>query len=910
MSSPDPLRLRVSIQRNGVPEVKLVWPCARSHDLTVSKLVAQINDVVPLEGGEWGLEDYVVELSDGKGGSYECLHFQQVAQILKDEDQVLVRCLQGEDLRRRRLNGRHQISADGKHLVDGLAFGRPWLRTPRDRPALELPPRKRPRASREYEYNDTDREVERDEAQEQLLLEGPEPGNDGEYSLTDDDAHATVEADTAAFEDEYCVDSEEADSEDSDDAGTDEEEMGDGVADIDEEVRLLLADNRAIGHDPLADDAETASLGGPGQDAVSNTNLNLGSQDCIAALQAAFPLMPTATVEAEYLRQRKDLHEAYRALQMYGDPALSYDETLDKTLMGLLGIGESFISGGAGGDTLQQANGPARPLIQVVESADGPSDAESASESSDEGSGPSHRRAQSSPPTDGYSNDESSDSDDTSSSGWSGGDGSSHQSERDERSDGDSGDDSSDDSSSDDSDADSDSDSSDSSDSDENGAPVGNPSTQNAHRHGGQGNARGSNKGFGSAMGLTQTQKRNARRRRLNALHRQVLREHAEPRNEDSADALLERKERLLRAISQGSNTEENGQNDQGARVDGAAEEAQEKIGSKASEQRRSRVDMGAGRRLLFGALGLRTPKTKADEDKIKQGLMKDVRPLHNARLTEGEGAGEERSAMDTDPEEWRQRVTYRAVECCQEGVVLSEPPFPFEQRWDPQQQYKSKGKRKRNSQEFYEEYYDDSGVYEDGDHGQAKRRQSGGVNPFGRMVTDGTEDAAASNTAVPDSDGGSAQATLPPAASRVEVAEILPALPADVTSLAKLEAGAAKEGMVITWKQMEMSKATRWQPEMAQKTGLVLAGSDEAKLRVLLAVRDRENRDKTYDERTGERVYDKFEVPDSDGEEGEDDGQRVVAWGEMMEPRVLRAAGADAAGQDEQQAEGGDDGE
>lgn len=92
MSSQDPLRLRVSIQRNGVPEVKLVWPCARSHDLTVSKLVTQINDVVPLEGGEWGLEDYVVELSDGKGGSYECLHFQQVALILKDEDQVLYVC--------------------------------------------------------------------------------------------------------------------------------------------------------------------------------------------------------------------------------------------------------------------------------------------------------------------------------------------------------------------------------------------------------------------------------------------------------------------------------------------------------------------------------------------------------------------------------------------------------------------------------------------------------------------------------------------------------------------------------------------------------------------------------------------------------------------------------------------------
>src|SRR5690606_31786710 len=33
--------------------------------------------------------------------------------------------------------------------------------------------------------------------------------------------------------------------------------------------------------------------------------------------------------------------------------------------------------------------------------------------------------------------------------------------------------------------------------------------------------------------------------------------------------------------------------------------------------QRNSRIDLGAGRRLLFGALGLKTPKTKADEDKL-----------------------------------------------------------------------------------------------------------------------------------------------------------------------------------------------------------------------------------------------------------------------------------------------------
>ena len=94
MSQP-PLRLRVAVQRHGVPDVRFVWPCARPADLTVAQLLAQINDVVPLESGEWGLEDYAVELvasaadAPAVARGYECLHFQQVQHILKDEDQVL-----------------------------------------------------------------------------------------------------------------------------------------------------------------------------------------------------------------------------------------------------------------------------------------------------------------------------------------------------------------------------------------------------------------------------------------------------------------------------------------------------------------------------------------------------------------------------------------------------------------------------------------------------------------------------------------------------------------------------------------------------------------------------------------------------------------------------------------------------
>lgn len=57
-----------------------------------------------------------------------------------------IRPLQTSDLRFRRVSGRHQITADGRHLIDGVAFGRPFLRRT-ERPAVQIPPRKRRRVT-------------------------------------------------------------------------------------------------------------------------------------------------------------------------------------------------------------------------------------------------------------------------------------------------------------------------------------------------------------------------------------------------------------------------------------------------------------------------------------------------------------------------------------------------------------------------------------------------------------------------------------------------------------------------------------------------------------------------------------------------------------------------------------------
>lgn len=93
----------------------------------------------------------------------------------------------------RRISGRHQISADGKHLIDGVAFGRPYLRRPA-RPAVRIAPRKRRRiADDEADENDDDDEELTD--QQMLLTAGYSDadefrtfiGNDEDEEFSSDD---------------------------------------------------------------------------------------------------------------------------------------------------------------------------------------------------------------------------------------------------------------------------------------------------------------------------------------------------------------------------------------------------------------------------------------------------------------------------------------------------------------------------------------------------------------------------------------------------------------------------------------------------------------------------------------------------------------------------------------------------
>jgi hypothetical protein len=80
------MRLRLSVQRNSLPATNILWSVPdtnSSQAYTIARLLEDVNQVLPLEAEQWGLEDYTVEV-----GGFECLHFSPVFQSLKDDDHV------------------------------------------------------------------------------------------------------------------------------------------------------------------------------------------------------------------------------------------------------------------------------------------------------------------------------------------------------------------------------------------------------------------------------------------------------------------------------------------------------------------------------------------------------------------------------------------------------------------------------------------------------------------------------------------------------------------------------------------------------------------------------------------------------------------------------------------------------
>lgn len=1094
------LRLRLVVRRHNLPEVRVLFSIGLQGEPTIANLLEQVNETVPLESPDWGLDDYVVEIEDSHGTAFECLHFQGVSTILDRDEEVIIRPLFTVDRKKRLLSGRHQISADGRHLVDGVPFGRPRLKVPRGRPPVDIPPLKKRRITFDQEEDDGPEEDEgededdddyqegRDDIEEEedspLLLteygeDTEEPGGVRVAAVFDDADNSDEGQDAMRDEEEEERDLEEAEEPEEyeeEDYDVEEEEIDE--AELLDELRDIQRDNDIVADvDPSPNQkAEPAQQ----QPTAPSPDPDLARLNKITALRRAFPAVDCHIYE-DVLR-RNDLNErmSYRELSKSYEASMTLDEmghllasfscpVLPSSSTFDAGAEEeeaesdaestsslvkrydqhgfpsgSILEGSASRiavEALRRAGHSVRtPVHTKFDDAEGekaePTSASRPSTTDRVGgrSPEAGKQLRQGHNSDKIVLDEDEDEDDSDTS-----DSSSSDSEDDEESDQEVSDDESEDhddngdASDNDSSSDSDSDdtssedsSEDSDDSQEDSGPEVASTKPSAKPSLSQGDlSRGSSvkgsqqtiqssrskearKGHTEAQdanledqssssedsldsssesdesssdessddaskqrttssstiasgktgvlankastqtlpaantkrsppgqGLKKTRSRNARRKEALKAKKAGLAKPATPSAavlassgsgeppEANNSEFLQRKKALLEKLAGGtSETASSEPRDaasaaqpdtvmDGNEVPSIQEMPEQLLESAAATtaaepalQRRSKLDVGAGRRMLFASLGLRNPKTKADEEKIRGDLMKGVRPLVNHRISETAPGEKDESAIaepasegpeNENAEAWRSKIIYRAVECCQEGVELSEPPFPFVQRWDPQQQNAwrdrrgGRGKRKqRNQAGFYE---DDSTLpsakkqkqWDDGVDGDSSYAGNANDNTQG-------QDAELNYDDIPDSVPDKTVAEQP---SQLTDMDDLPSLPKDLTTLSPLHLGEAKPGMVITWKQMVVSKATNWAPQVLDLTAVIVSIDEPTEeLRVVLARRDRhlDGNEKTFDE-DGNRVYDRFDAPDDDDDtDGNNaEGYRTIQYSDMMDPRIVQ---------------------
>lgn len=250
------------------------------------------------------------------------------------------------------------------------------------------------------------------------------------------------------------------------------------------------------------------------------------------------------------------------------------------------------------------------------------------------------------------------------------------------------------------------------------------------------------------------------------------------------------------------------------------------------------------------------------------------------------------------DADHWKQKISYRAVECVQEGIVdISEPPFPFYQRWDPQlrQDFRSMSQRKNKRKSR-----DNSQFYDSSSQPSHKRQRQ---DEYSRQVVDESSYRDDTATFLANQDDTTlnyddisinANDSQPPS-NKEEVEDDLPKVPEDMSSLPELMLKDLAEGAVVAWKQLLCTQATNWQPQMSDWLTAVIVEADSVRghLQVQLAKRDRDvdKNEKRFDEETGQRIYGKFEPPDEDDGDEEDQGFRDVMLSQMMDARLLQAA-------------------
>jgi hypothetical protein len=366
--------------------------------------------------------------------------------------------------------------------------------------------------------------------------------------------------------------------------------------------------------------------------------------------------------------------------------------------------------------------------------------------------------------------------------------------------------------------------------------------------------------------------------------------------NDEEQEEFEAKRQKLLHALATGgvdvdAITEKEDEPPEAKTTNGPAEEDAEYNGAAVEPHNKRRtLDVASSRRLLFGSLGVRAPRSKEDEEATRKKLAGKVNNFR-AKVLEKQAPAEE---SDSEAEaNWQDKLVLKATECVFDDIELSTPPFPFEQRWDAEAHEiikKRKGwgrKRKRRQQlqvyeaDEYEDYAEDNnGHYTEEDmqlnyddpEQQLSTELTNGVESAGEEPSENTQDD-------------------------------LPPLPADLSSVRDLAEGDLKQGSVIAFKQLVVSKETNWQPTVSD---YLVARIDDVfednVLKVQLAKRDRRQVEQPDedDEEEGTRGYDKFEMPGMDDDQAEDDGFREISFADLFDAKLVQAADvADVGGAD-----------
>lgn len=317
-------------------------------------------------------------------------------------------------------------------------------------------------------------------------------------------------------------------------------------------------------------------------------------------------------------------------------------------------------------------------------------------------------------------------------------------------------------------------------------------------------------------------------------------------------------------------------------------ESAPENLSESASK--RMRLDVAGSRRLLFGSLGVRTPKTKEDEEVTRKKLAGKVNDAHIAspKPPVPDLGADADSHVDEFDGDWEEKLILKATECVHDDVALSTPPFPFVQRWDEDAQAtirqrkggKKSRKRKRGSRYTQEEpaVEEDNTGYFDGE--EELNYDDNGDGPAQQLIAETNEYAPGESPLRP---AGDASGDVPPE-------DDLPTLPDDISKVADFTKADMKAGAIVAFKQLDMSKETGWQPQISEYRVAKIVNVDGDDIQLRLAHRDRKRHYAEYDEDEGSRTYSGFEMPGyDDGGDSEDDGLRELSFEDLIEPKLLQ---------------------